>query len=122
MQEFINTTVPQHEPGLKATLAALADISEQLETAGGSPALKMGAQALRHRWDLMLTEATRLDQGLGGLTKLVALLPRLADELGQWIDEEDLEIANRDRCPLEIVALTKLIKSEDVSSCLQMFS
>ncbi|KAI6659332.1 actin binding domain-containing protein [Oopsacas minuta] len=111
--DFINTTIPQHEPGLKATLSALADISEQLEGAGGSPAIKMGAQALRHRWDLLLTEATRLDQGLGGLTKLVALLPRLADELGQWIDEEDLEIANRDRCELDINSLTKLIKNED---------
>ena len=114
MQEFINTEIPQHEPDLKATLEALAGISEQLEETGGSPAIKMGAQALRHRWDLLLTEATRLDQGLGGLTKLVALLPRLADELGQWVEEQDMEIANRDRCSLEMKSLTQLLKKEDV--------
>ena len=114
MQDLINNKIPPHEPKLKATLEELAEISEQLVSVGGARAVTMAAQAMRHRWDLLLTEATRLDQGLGGLTKLVDLLPRLTTELGEWIEDRNDEIGNREKVPLEISELRQLTKAEDV--------
>lgn len=72
------------------------------------------------RWDLMLTEAARLDQGLGDLTTLVALLPAQAEELSKWIVEQDSVLCSREICALEIKTFKTQVKTEDVSLILRL--